>query len=126
MTTEKQYKEISGNWSKYLTRLLYCAGRKRDGLDLETLLRVLEKQNYKCALSGVPLTCQLEVGTKFPHNASVDRIIPGGTYTEENIQLVCRSLNHWRGDTELNDFIRMCKAVSDFNASRESEVQDGR
>lgn len=125
-STANQYKEISGNWHRYLARLRYSAGRKRSYLDVEVLLRVLEKQNYRCALSGLPLTCQLEVGVKFPHNASVDRIVAGGPYTEENIQLVCRSLNSWRGDTELNEFIRMCKAVAEFNADRESEGQDGR
>lgn len=114
VTTKSQYQQISGNWSRYLSRLLYAAGRKRDKLTREDLLSLLEKQNYKCALSGLELTCELEVGKKFPRNASVDRIVAGGPYSKDNIQLVCRSLNSWRSDTDLEDFFAMCKAVTEF------------
>lgn len=125
-TTESQYKLISGNWGRYLSRLLYAAGRKKDCLTREDLLEILKKQDYKCALSGLPLTCQLEVGIKHPYNASVDRIKAGGSYSKENIQLVCRSLNSWRADTDLKEFIAICKAVALHNkADLESEVKDG-
>lgn len=105
VTTESQYEEISGNWERYLSRLLYYGGRKRDLLTRENLLKQLKKQDYKCALSGLPLTCILEKGKVIKTNASVDRIQAGGPYTSDNIQLVCRALNHWRADTSVEDFI---------------------
>ena len=111
LTTESQYKEIAGNWKRYVSRLLYYGGRKRDLLSQDILLKKLEEQDYKCALSGVPLTCNLEKGIKFPTNISVDRIIPGGPYAENNIQLVCRALNSWRADLSLSDYIEWCRKV---------------
>ena len=111
VNTEDQYESISGNWKRYCSRLLYAAGKKRSKLSVEDILELLEKQNYKCALSGLDLTCKLEKGKKFPHNVSIDRIKAGGPYTKDNIQLVCRAVNHWRADTDLTDFIEICRAV---------------
>jgi hypothetical protein len=118
VTTESQYEEISGNWSRYLSRLLYAAGRKRDNLTREDLLAVLERQNYCCAISGLPLTCQLKLGTRVWSNASVDRIEAGGSYSKENIQLVCRSVNSWRSDMPLDLFKEVCKAVATHSQER--------
>jgi hypothetical protein len=115
ITTEYQYALISGNWSRYLSRLIYAGGKKREHLTVEILMGILEDQDYKCALSGLPLTCQLEKGKKFPFNVSIDRVEPGGPYTKENIQLVGRSLNSWRADTKVEDFIFICRAVADYN-----------
>lgn len=126
VTTDSQYKEISGNWDRYLSRLLYAAGRKRDKLTREELLETLVRQDYKCAISGLPLTCQLERGIRFWSNASVDRIKAGGAYTKNNIQLVCKAVNSWRSDMPLDDFIDVCRAVANHNPKRESEEQDGR
>ena len=111
MTTESQYALISGNWNRYVSRLLYYGGRKRDKLTANILLAQLEKQNYLCALSGVSLTCSLEKGTTCQTNASVDRIQAGGPYTADNIQIVCRALNQWRADTSVPDFVEWCRKV---------------
>lgn len=125
VTTKPQYKLISGNWIRYLSRLLYAAGRKRDKLTREDLLEILEAQKYCCAISGVPLTCLLEFGKKTPTNASVDRINPGGPYTKDNIQLVCRAVNSWRSDLPLETFIWFCTKVAETSQKR-MEEQNGR
>lgn len=109
--TEAQYELISGNWKRYVSRLVYCAGRKRDQLTREILLEKLEEQDYRCAISGVPLTCNLTKGTRHYTNASVDRINPGGPYTKDNIQLVCRAVNSWRSDLPLETFFWFCEQV---------------
>ena len=116
VTTETQYEKISGNWERYLRRLLYAGGKKRALLSVEELLEILEDQDYRCAISGIPMTCLLEKGTKFPYNVSVDRVKAGGSYTKDNIQLVCNCLNSWRGDTDLEFFIEVCKKVADYNS----------
>lgn len=125
-STENQYKSISGDWHRYLARLQYAGGRKRDLLTVDILVKILEKQNYLCALSGLPMTCQLEVGKKFNNNASVDRILAGKDYKEENVQLVCQALNRWRSDASLEDFIAFCKAVASYQSQLEIGVKDGR
>lgn len=121
VTTKGQYLKISGNWQRYLSRLLYFDGRKRDQLTREDLLSLLEEQNYLCAISGLPLTCQLEKGKRFWSNASVDRIEAGGPYTKDNIQLVCRAVNSWRSDMPLDEFIKVCKAVASYQERLEGK-----
>lgn len=121
VTTKGQYEKISGSWLRYLSRLLYFDGRKRDQLTREDLLEVIANQDYKCAISGLPLTCQLEKGKRFWSNASVDRIEAGGPYSKDNIQLVCRAVNSWRSNMPLKDFIDVCKAVASYQERLEGK-----
>jgi hypothetical protein len=114
ITTESQYRDISGNWDRYVSRLLYYGGRKRDQLTKEILLRKLQEQNYRCALTGYPLTCKLEKGTRCMTNASVDRVEAGGPYTEDNIRIVCRAVNQWRSDLPTEEFVAWCQAIVDY------------
>lgn len=113
-TTESQYATISGNWKRYFQRLC-CRSQKRESLTYEDLLEVLERQDGKCALTGIELTCKLEKGTKFKTNASIDRLEAGGPYIKDNVQLVCAVLNGFRVDTDLKEFIWWCKKVSEYN-----------
>jgi hypothetical protein len=121
VSTDSQYERISGNWSRYLPRLLYFGGRKRDKLTRDILMAQLIRQDFKCALSGVALTCKLEKGVNCPTNASVDRIIAGGPYTEDNIQMVCRALNAWRSDTSIEDFVEWCRRVVNYNDTKRNK-----
>lgn len=114
MTTERQYQYISGNWRRYFNRLC-CRSQGRASLVVEDLISLLEKQNGRCALTGIELTCTLEKGIKFKTNASLDRIEAGGPYIKENIQLVCSAVNCLRLDMNVQEFIWWCKKVSEFN-----------
>ena len=109
-TTDNQYQKISGNWLRYFCRLRGKTYRSQ--LSTEVLIQILNEQKGLCALSGIPLTCQLEKGKRFKTNASIDRINAGKEYNEGNIQLVCSALNSWRGNTNLEEFIWFCKQVS--------------
>lgn len=110
--TEQQYKTISGDWRRYLRRLLLVNGKRREFLSVEALMCVYERQHGLCALTGVALTCELVRGVRVPTNASVDRIVAGGPYVEDNVQLVCSVINKWRGDTSVNEFIGWCRRVA--------------
>lgn len=109
--TKSQYKRISGNWRRYFSRLINTKNANRKNLSVENLLSILERQNFQCALSGEVLTCNLESGTVFRTNASIDRIVAGGEYTVENVQLVCSAINKWRGDISIDDYIFWCRKV---------------
>lgn len=109
--TNSQYRIISGDWRKYYQRLLQAGSRKRDGLTVDTLLALHEKQGGLCALSHLPMTCTLTKGTICYTNASIDRIEAGGPYSPENVQLVCRHVNSWRGLMPLDVFVSVCRAV---------------
>lgn len=112
-TTERQYALISGNWEKYFGRLCTRSFR-RDLLSKQDCIALLERQNYKCALTGVELTCILDKGTVCKTNASIDRIDPKGPYTKNNVQLVCAAINKLRIDMSVDDFINWCKKVSEY------------
>lgn len=113
MSCKKQYERISGNWIKFCARLVSFHKRQQDGLTKKDLLNKLEEQDYKCALSGIPLTCILGEG-KTKTNASVDRIEAGGPYTKDNIQMVCSVLNKFRVDTSTEEFIWWCRKVTEY------------
>jgi len=114
MSKKNQYSRISGNWSRYCARLVSFHKRQQDGLTKQDLLDKLEEQEYKCALSGITLTCLLGDG-QIKTNASVDRIEAGGPYIKENIQLVCSALNKFRSNTSLDEFIWWCGKVTDYH-----------
>jgi DNA-binding CsgD family transcriptional regulator len=70
------------------------------------LMRLIEKQNYKCALSGVDLT---------PKVAEVDHIIPrskGGSDHISNLQWVHKRINRMKGAMSNQTFIQTCKLVA--------------
>lgn len=111
-TTARQYATISGDWAKYYNRLRCRKGRA--DLTLDDLLRAHERQNGLCALTGEPMTCRLERGIITRTNASIDRVVPGGEYTPENIRLVCVAINKLRGNMSDAEFIEWCRKVANY------------
>lgn len=69
---------------------------------------LLQKQEYKCALSGLPI--------KFINStnktASLDRINSDKGYTIDNIQWVHKKINHMKMEMNQQEFIETCKLVS--------------
>lgn len=113
-TTEYQYSRASGNWKMYYTRRVNEKGRSSH-LTVDDLLRIHEAQGGKCALTGVEMTCRLEKGNPCFTNASIDRIEAGGSYSPNNIQLVCVGINRLRGNLSQSEYIAWCIKVADFN-----------
>jgi hypothetical protein len=109
-TTAYQYSLRTGKWDAYYKLRLNEKGR-RFTLTLEELLKLHEAQNGMCALTGIPMTCELVPGKRSLTNASIDRKQPGGAYTIDNIQLVCAGINRWRGEIPLDEFVRWCRKV---------------
>ena len=70
-----------------------------------SLLRILQRQEYRCALTGRELT---------PETAVADHIKPvvkGGSHTEENIQVVHASVNTAKATLPPDEFVQMCREV---------------
>ena len=91
--------------------------RIKDGLTAEQLLAKLEEQDGKCALTGREMTFirgQKAVDT----NCSIDRIEAGGTYSIENVQLVCAAVNGFRRNLPLDVFIGWCEDVAKRRGGR--------
>ena len=110
-STSKQYLQISGNWRRYFSRLLHAGGKRREELTIDDLASLHEQQGGLCALTGVPLTCELEVGVHRQTNASIDRVEAGGAYSRDNVRLVCSAVNKWRGALPTADFVEWCRKV---------------
>ena len=75
----------------------------------------MEKQEYRCALTGVLLTCLLKRGEKTKTNASIDRIDPKGSYHPSNIQIVCVAVNVFRSDLPVEEYKDWCRKVADYS-----------
>ena len=86
--------------------------KKDTDVTAQDLLTLLNKQKGKCVLSGTKLTCEKVKGKYVKTNASIDRIIAGGEYNIENVQLVCRAVNSFRHDLTISEFITWCKRVA--------------
>lgn len=118
------YDRLNGNWERYLRTL--CRKRQDEfrckHFNEYDLIKILEKQNYKCAISGVELTCNVrlnEDATKkrsvFRTNVSIDRIDNKKGYTIDNVHLVCYSVNVARQDCTIDEYIDWCKKVTEYN-----------
>jgi hypothetical protein len=58
--------------------------------------KILQRQKVRCALTGLPLGFDSECDDQ-EMLASLDRIDSNGHYTSENLQIVCRFMNRWKG-----------------------------
>ena len=119
-STTDQYSRIDGNLSYYLNRLRYkgnhVEGKDRSNITREHLVQIWERQEGRCAISGIPMTYRAEKGKNFPYNASIDCKISradGGRYEIDNIQLVCTIVNSLMREFPKKDFTRVCLAVAD-------------
>ena len=73
------------------------------------------KQNGFCAISGIPMTLNVDKGRN-PYNVSVDQINPSGGYTKDNIQLVCMCVNQLKSDFDMSVILNICKNILNHNS----------
>lgn len=100
---------IGKTWESYFKKLIQKT-QKRRNLTVPMLIKILEKQEGLCALSGVPLT-RITGHGNISTNASIDRIKSGGPYTKSNIRLVCNCVNSFRGTLTDKEFRFWCRKV---------------
>jgi 5-methylcytosine-specific restriction endonuclease McrA len=91
------------------------AERPTGVINTATVLQLLEWQNYRCALTGRPLT---------PETASLDHIVPvrdGGPHVIENVQVLHKDINRAKSTLAHEQFIQLCREVVDHAASANTE-----
>ena len=110
--TEKRYIRENNDWYAYFRHIL--SKKNNSTLTAEQLIGKIAEQNYKCALTGLEMTCIRKRGEIILTNASIDRISAGKEYNYDNIQIVCRAVNSFRGNMEIQEFINWCNRVSDY------------
>ena len=76
----------------------------------EDLKYLWNKQQGLCALSGIPMTYEMDNGRVYT-NVSIDQIKPREGYTVDNIQLVCMGINQMKSDLDLPTLLFLCKSL---------------
>lgn len=91
-------------------------GRRNVSFNLTTdqVMKVLETQNFKCALSGQDLefTTGGSLDGKNPNSCSIDRIDNSRGYESGNIQLTTVRVNLLRNKMTNQGFIDLCKQIA--------------
>ena len=101
-------------WLAYFRALLTNGKGLRKALSPEMIVELYHKQEGLCAISGVPLTKITGKG-QVPTNASIDRIDPGGAYSEDNIRLLCRFVNCFRNNQTDEQFLWWVRRIAKHN-----------
>ena len=87
-------------------------------ISIEDVLKVYLGQGKVCSLSGIPIGWTI-MGKS--HNISIDRIDSDKGYYTDNIQLVYPKINMMKFTYSQDEFIDMCKLVSNHTMSMEDE-----
>ena len=72
----------------------------------EELRQLIERQGYKCSLTGVELD---------PRTAELDHVVPvsdGGDHSITNLQVLHKAVNRMKGAMSNDEFVRWCKMVA--------------
>lgn len=120
ITKRQKYHNRSLNDEMMLDKCLrwrYLSARdraKRHNLDFnltfEYIKELWNKQEGKCALSGIQMTFQLQEG-RTPTNVSIDKIDRTKGYTTDNIQLVCMACNQMKSDLSEGELYYFCQQI---------------
>ena len=83
-------------------------------LTIEFLENLWNKQKGFCAISKIQMTHSILQG-KLRTNASIDKINPELGYTQDNVQLVCNTINMMKSDMSMSELIHFCKLIINNN-----------
>jgi 5-methylcytosine-specific restriction endonuclease McrA len=99
------------------------SARERGGskrrVGLKWLLKLLQQQEYKCALSGRELT---------PETADIDHIKPlakGGRHSADNVQVIHSHVNRAKGTLLPDEFVQMCREVVEWTEKHGFKTGEG-
>lgn len=106
------YKNLSGSYLASIKK-----GAKSRNIEYnvtpEYLYNLIEKQNFKCKLSGVDIELDKYFHKKDNfHSASLDRIYNNLGYVEGNVQWVHKDINIMKNKYDEKYFIEMCRKIA--------------
>lgn len=99
----------------YFQEIELRAKRRNINFDLthDYLKELLNKQNFKCALSGLEIKCSSRKERRVGNNiASLDKIDPKLGYVMGNVQWVHKDLNFMKQRFDQEKFIHYCTLVA--------------
>ncbi len=110
---------MASAYNKYWSSIKQGAKKRKHIISItkEFAFKVLEKQKYKCVLTGLPI--EIAFGRK-AHNrgevkntASLDRIDSDKGYTEDNIQWIHQDVNYMKSWFSEDRFKEICRLVTE-------------
>jgi hypothetical protein len=111
----KGYKNFGGQqWS----RIKHQAKQRNIEFDItiEYAYDLFEKQNNKCAISGVEIKLNKNYeGKKSLNSASLDRINSDIGYIVGNVQWVHKRVNMMKNNMSEKEFYEWCRIISEYN-----------
>lgn len=106
------YKKITGTMWRRITDGAKSRNYNFD-LTIQDAWEVFEKQNNKCALSGIKIV--FGETRKEETTASLDRIDSSKGYTKDNIQWTHKDINWMKNKFDQGYFIELCKKIAKNN-----------
>jgi hypothetical protein len=90
-----------------------CRSNLEFDLDVEHVERMMERQNYRCAVSGVLFSLEAHPGSfvRHPYGPSLDRVSCRRGYTRDNVRLVCVATNFGLGQWGDEVFLSIARGV---------------
>lgn len=83
----------------------------RDQYELERYLeQLVENQEGLCALTGIDMVLDGEEGDS-SYSYSLDRINSNDGYERGNLQIVCKFVNRWKGNTDNGKFLELIERI---------------
>lgn len=109
----RKSKRIKTLSQAYLNTVKYSALiRTLDfNITLEQVWELYEKQDKKCALSGLEIVFDLSREKGYNQTASIDRIDSTKGYTLDNIQIIHKDINRMKSDLDQNQFFDYIKLI---------------
>jgi hypothetical protein len=102
-----------------VSKTRYSARKVRNlkfNIDIDYVMKMLERQQGKCALTGWDL--EFTRGGSFgyctnPRGCTIDRIDSSKGYTRRNVQLTCWMPNKFKAEFSNTQLVEFCKTVVD-------------
>ncbi|MEO1029657.1 MAG: hypothetical protein AAFX02_11450 [Pseudomonadota bacterium] len=106
-TIKQTVKDADGSTKKGIKKVKTT---NMDMAQLSALLgKLINQQGGRCALSGLELN--IGEGGDEQLRPSADRIDSHGHYESDNLQVVCKFINFWKGSQEDDEFQRLLALV---------------
>lgn len=121
---EQSIGSIHKNWNGfgYITGVFWAqiklSAKKRKyelTISIEYIDSLIKHQEFKCALSGLPINIAQNIREKGKTTASLDRINPSIGYVDGNVQWVHKDINWMKQDYTQEEFINYCRMVTNNN-----------